>query len=80
MKENKFMVDFGELKLTDDQRRKINSSIQKVASEELANIHGEDKTRNVLIPVNNWPHFPILWGLIIRDWDKVIIKDSVNVL
>lgn len=79
MKENKFVVDLGELRLSDDQRAKINASIQKAVSNELAEIQGSLTSRSVLLPVNKWPNFPIIWGFILRDFDKVIVKDSVNI-
>ncbi|MGO4290216.1 hypothetical protein [Chitinophaga sp. RAB17] len=78
MKENKFVVDLGDLKLTDEQRHKINSAIQKAVTGELAGISAGNVARNVLIPVSHWPHSPIIWGFILRDFDKVIIKDSIR--
>ncbi|HVI49418.1 MAG TPA: hypothetical protein VM802_31420 [Chitinophaga sp.] len=77
MKENKFVVDLGDLKLTDEQRQKINSAIQKAVTGELAILANGTTTRSVFIPINKWPHPPI-WGFVIRDFDKVVIKDSVK--
>lgn len=76
MKENQFTVDLGDLKLTDDQRQKINVSIQRAVASEVASLNVTK--RPVLIPINRFPNFPIWYGIIIRDFDKVIIKDSIK--
>ena len=75
---NRFVVDLGDLDLKDDQRHRINASIQKAVSGELATIDTISLKRSVLIPVNPTFKFPILWGIVFRDYDKVIIKDSVT--
>ena len=76
MKENQFTVDLGDLKLDDDQRLKINASIQKAVAGELASLNLRKSP--VLIPINKFPNFPIWYGIIARDFDKVIIKDSIK--
>jgi hypothetical protein len=67
MNDNQFVVDLGDLKLSDDQRQKINAAIQKAVTGELATI--ELKKEVVLIPVNRWPRDrgPIINGIIVRD-------------
>lgn len=78
MKENQFLVDLGDLKLDDEQRARINAGIQKAVASELAELHSSFARRNVLIPVNKWPDFPFPWGIIIRDFEKVINRDALN--
>lgn len=73
MKENQFTVDLGDMKLDDQQRQQINASIQKAVSGELARLNVSRKA--VLIPVNKFPKFPILWGIIIRDYDDIVRQD-----
>jgi hypothetical protein len=51
MKENQFLVDLGDLKLTTQQRNSINKSIQIAASIELAKM--EFKEKPSLLEVNN---------------------------
>ena len=76
MKENQFTVDLGDLKLTDVQRQQINASIQTAVAGQIAGF--SIAKRPVLIPINKWPNFPIWYGIVIRDFDKVIIKDSIK--
>ena len=67
MSENQFSVDLGTLKLSDDQRNKINAAIQKAVTSELATIGlGQ---RLVLIPLSTSiriPNRPIINGIIAR--------------
>ena len=79
MKENQFLVDLGDLKLDDNQRAKINASIQKAVAGELAELNTSFARRSVFIPIRQWPDFPFPWGLIIRDFDKVINVDALNI-
>lgn len=83
MDENQFIVDLGDLQMSDDQRKKINSAIQKAVAGELANIELEKEV--VLIPVNKWPkeRGPIINGIIIRDLknaglDKFLGSDVIK--
>ena len=76
MKENQFTVDLGDLKLDDKQRLRINSAIQKAVTGELASLNLRKSP--VLIPINKFPNLPIWYGIIARDFDKVIIKDSIK--
>lgn len=67
MNTNQFVVDFGSLQLSDDQRKKINAAIQKAVAGELTDIELDKEV--ILIPVNKWPtgRGPIRDGIIIRD-------------
>lgn len=65
---NQFVVDLGNLKLSPDQRKKMNAAIQGAVAGELATF--SLKKRVVLIPIDKWPNGPILDGIVIRDWDK----------
>jgi hypothetical protein len=68
MAANQFVVDLGNVKLTTDQRKKMNAAIQSAVTGELANINLAK--RIVLIPIDKWPRGPILDGIVIRDLDK----------
>ncbi|HYM21523.1 MAG TPA: hypothetical protein VEW28_11050 [Candidatus Kapabacteria bacterium] len=63
MKENTFTVDLGSLKLSDAQRTSINSAIQSAVSGELGRA---SNGLVALVPIHNWPHGPILNGIIVR--------------
>lgn len=73
MSENKFTVDLGAVKLTDDQRNKINTAIQKAVSAELA--HTLETGKIVLIPVRKWVKGPILDGIIAIDINERLLKN-----
>lgn len=72
MSENKFTVDLGSVKLTDDQRQKINSSIQKAVSAELA--HMLEAGKIVLIPVRKWVKGPITDGIISMEVNEALLN------
>jgi hypothetical protein len=76
MQENQFTVDLGDLKLNEEQRRRINGAIQKAVAGELATISLAKEV--VLIPAFKWPkgRGPIINGLIIRDFLKLGIKEN----
>lgn len=82
MKENQFSVDLGSLKLTDDERHRINSAIQKAVAGELATISTVAKSKIVLVPVHHWPNWPIYWGIIARPIDDIlfnkVFKEEIN--
>jgi hypothetical protein len=65
MVENQFVVDLGTLKLTDEQKQRINGAIHKAVAGELATIDTGNKV--ALFPITKWPHGPIINGIIIRD-------------
>jgi hypothetical protein len=53
---NEFVVDLGTLKLSEEQRSRINASIQKAVAGELANISMTE--RFIMIPANPGSRFP----------------------
>lgn len=65
MKENKFTVDLGSMKLTDAERIKINSAIQKAVVNEISGLGL--KNRVALVPINKWIKGPIINGIIVRE-------------
>lgn len=67
---NQFVVDLGDIRLTDVQRQKINNAIQAAVSAELSNVQLGKKL--VLIPISKWPKGPIIDGIIARPLDKNI--------
>ena len=67
MKENVFTVDLGDMRLTDAQRKELNSAIQTAVTSTLAK--SPLGQRSVLFPINKWPKGPIIWGIIIRPWE-----------
>lgn len=67
---NQFVVDLGDIRLTDQQRQKINNAIQAAVSTELSNVQLSKKL--VLIPISKWPKGPIVDGIIARPLDKNI--------
>ena len=77
MTKNQFKVDLGDLNLTDAHRQRINSAIQKAVAGELATIGGSLK-RYVLIPVDQIPKWPILYGIIVRPLIPKLSFDSIK--
>lgn len=76
MNENQFVVDLGAMKLTDDQRSRINAAIQKAVAGELATL---DVTKKIaLLPVTKWKDGPIINGIIIRDLGNMV-NDFVKI-
>jgi hypothetical protein len=70
---NKFIVDLGELKLTDDQRKNINAAIQDAVTGELADV--ETGNQLVLLPetgIGSASRLPghIIYGIIARPFDE----------
>lgn len=85
MDQNKFIVDFSGLKLSDTQRTSISNAIQKAAMNELATIDTGGSQygllRGKLGPVNWPPHGPkgpILWGIIVRPQMKQAFINPAN--
>ena len=76
MKENQFTVDLGDLKLSDDQRTRINAAIQKAVVGELATVGTANQI--AYFPVgghgHKWPG-PIIWGIIARPIKDQWVKD-----
>ena len=68
MKENQFVVDLGDMRLTDAQRKRINVAVQSAVTGVLAET--DISKRAVLLPINKLPRGPIIYGLIIRDWKQ----------
>ncbi|MEO6902625.1 MAG: hypothetical protein ABI315_05670 [Bacteroidia bacterium] len=64
MKENKFIVDLGTLKISPQQRNEINVAIQKAVSGQLASINLKNKV--ALYPISSFPRGPITNGIIAR--------------
>jgi hypothetical protein len=63
--ENQFVVDLGTLKLTDEQRQRVNAAIQKAVIGELATIPSGNKLG--YFPLDKFKGGPIINGVIIRD-------------
>lgn len=83
MNENQFVVDLGDLPLTDDQRKKINAAIQKAVAGELANIELDKEV--ILVPVNRGigGRGGIRDGIIVRDlrggnFDSFLEKEGLQ--
>lgn len=83
MNENRFIVDLGDITLTDEDRNKINQAIQQAVSKELLNIakadnpvafpfvsHDKDELIRIL---GDHPLFTT--GIIIRDLSKGALPD-----
>ena len=64
MAENQFVVDLGTIKLSDEQRQRINVAIQKAVAGELATINVSNKI--ALFPISKFPG-PIINGIIAGD-------------
>ena len=71
-KDNQFIVDLGELTLSDDQRKSINAAIQKAVAGELANI--DTGQQIAIFPRTGAVGYripgPILWGIIAKPVDE----------
>ena len=78
MQENIFTVDLGNLKISVDQRNKINAAVQTAVTGVLAKTGISNKV--VLFPINRWPKGPIIWGIIARPWDDFGIKDFNQII
>ena len=85
MANNHFIVDLGNLSLSDLQKKSINAAIQRAVAGELANM--ETSHEVALFPRNGralkfpgpieggkFPG-PILWGIIARPFDEKWAKD-----
>lgn len=78
MSDNKFTVDLGKLKLSEDQLNHINSAIQKAVAGELAQFSLREQI--LLIPVTqsiNIQRYPWTRGFIAEVLNKQIIQDLV---
>jgi hypothetical protein len=76
MANTQFIVDLGDIQLTDEQKTSINAAIQKAATAQLAQIG--NSSRLALFPIGgHGPKFPgpIIWGIIARPWKDQWIKD-----
>ena len=73
MAKNQFVIDLGDLTLSDDQHKSLNAAIQGAVTKELAGF--KLSKRIVLIPVDKWPKGPILDGIIARPLDKNVINE-----
>lgn len=76
MADNQFTVDLGDLKLSEEQKARINASIQKAVVSELATIGSAGQL--AFFPVGgHGPKFPghIIWGIIARPVKDQWIKD-----
>lgn len=76
MTENQFSVDLGDIKLTDEQKAKINAAIQKAVVGELATIGNANQL--AFFPVSGHGHKfpgPIIWGIIARPVKEQWMKD-----
>ncbi|MDB5223380.1 MAG: hypothetical protein JWN83_2047 [Chitinophagaceae bacterium] len=76
MANTQFVVDLGDVKLSNEQKNAINAAVQKAVTGELANI--SSTSRLALFPVGGrWPRFPgpIIWGIIARPVDDRWLKD-----
>lgn len=65
MAENQFVVDLGNVKITEEQRQRLNAAIQKTVAGELATLNLGNKV--ALFPVSKFPGGGIINGIIIRD-------------
>ena len=76
MANTQFVVDLGEIKLTNDQKNAINAAVQKAVTGELANVN--NTSRLAFIPVGSrWPKWPgpIIWGIIVRPVEDKWLKE-----
>lgn len=76
MANNQFVVDLGDMKLTEEQKININAAIQKAVTGQLAHLGNSSKI--ALFPVGGTgPKFPgpILWGIIARPWKDQWVKE-----
>ena len=73
MAKNQFVVDLGDLTLSDDQHKSLNAAIQGAVTKELAGF--KLSKRIILIPVDKWPKGPILDGIIARPLDKNVTNE-----
>lgn len=78
MKENIFTVDLGNMKLSDEQRKEINASVQTAITGALAKMGASSET--VLFPINRWPKGPIIWGIIARPWKDFQINSLDQII
>ena len=72
---NEFVVDLGTLKLSDDQRKSINSAIQKTVAGELANLSLTE--RFIMIPgspTSRLPGWPHIYGITARLVDEAFLN------
>jgi hypothetical protein len=72
---NEFVVDLGTLKLSDEQRKNINSAIQKAVAGELANLSLTE--RFVMVPgspTSRFPGWPHLYGIVARSVDAAFLN------
>jgi hypothetical protein len=77
MSKNQFVVDLGDLTLTETQRTKMNAAIQRAVAGELAELNFKDQV--ALFPVEGKrPLGPILEGLIARRIDVQKFKDVLK--
>jgi hypothetical protein len=76
MASTQFVVDLGNVKLTEQQKNSINAAIQRAVTGELAVVGST--SRLALFPIGGrGPKFPgpIIWGIIIRPAKDQWIKD-----
>lgn len=76
--DNQFTVDLGTMKLSDDQKARINSAIQKAVAGELTGLGLSERV--VLIPANKWKTGlgPIINGIVIRQLDEKIFQQVIR--
>lgn len=76
MASTQFVVDLGDVQLSDDQKRTINAAIQKAVTGEIARLSTNHNL--ALFPIGgHGPKFPgpIIWGIIARPLKDQWIKD-----
>jgi len=73
MSKTQFVVDLGDLSLSDDQHKNLNAAIQGAVTKQLAGF--KLSKRIILIPVDKWPKGPILDGIIARPLDKNLANE-----
>ena len=77
MAQNQFIVDLGDVVLSDAQRTNMNAAIQKAVASELASSNLKDQV--ALFPVQERrPIGPILIGIIARKIDVAKFKDVLK--
>ncbi len=77
MSKNQFVVDLGDVTLTEAQRSTMNAAIQKAVAGELASSNLKDQV--ALFPVTaKQPIGPILEGIIARKIDVLKFKDILK--
>ncbi len=76
--ENQFTVDLGTMRLSEDQRTRINSAIQKAVAGELTGLGLSERV--VLIPASKWKNGigPIINGIVIRQLDEKIFQQVIR--